>query len=66
MSSFNDVAVRNCQRHCINKAYKDAQNKLLLEGQDMPRPYLAQHELDSVHVIIIVNVGHAVQMAHID
>ena len=28
-SSFNDVAVRDCQLHRITEPYKDAQNRLL-------------------------------------
>ena len=28
-SGFNDVAVRDCQLHCITELYEDAQNRLL-------------------------------------
>ena len=52
-SSFNDVTVRDCQLHRTNKPYKDAQNTLL-DGQDLPRMYLAHHELGNVSIIIII------------
>ena len=39
-SSFNDVAVRDCQLRRIHIPYKDAQNRLL--WRDLPRTYLAQ------------------------
>ena len=54
-SSFNDFAVRDCQLRRITKPYKDAQNmtwaqEKALEGQNLPRTYLAHHELESVIV----------------
>ena len=52
-STFNVVAVRDCQPGCMNKSYKDAQNRLLWRGQELPRTYLAQHELNSVNIVII-------------
>ena len=47
-STFNDVAVRDCQLRRITKLYKDAQNRLLWRDKIIPRMYLAHHELASV------------------
>ena len=52
---FNDVAVHDCQLRRMTTAYKDAQNRLL-EGQDLPRTYLAHHELESVIITEIITI----------
>ena len=54
-SSFNDVAVRDCQLRCITK-------QIALEGQDLPRTYLAHHELESVIIIVIISYALTLQM----
>ncbi len=50
-SSFNDVALHDCQTCRINRSCRIA-----LERQDLSRTYLAHHELESVIIIIIVSV----------
>ena len=51
--SFNDVAMRDCQLHRMTK-----HAQIALEGQDLPRTYLARHELESViTIIIIISLG---------
>ena len=51
-SSFNDVAMHDCQTRRITRPYRDAQDRLLLERQDLSCTYLAHHELESVKIII--------------
>ena len=53
-SSFNDVAVCDCQLCCVAKSYKDPQ--AALEGQDLPRKYLAHHELEIVIVSLSLSL----------
>jgi len=47
-SSFNDVALHDCQNCRINRPYRDAQDRLALERQELSGTYLAHHELESV------------------
>ena len=55
-SSFNYVAVRDCQLRRINKPHKDlASQQIALEEQDLPLTYLAHHELESINIIIVVD-----------
>ncbi len=35
-SSFNDVALQDCQTHGINRLYKDAQDRLLWKNKTCP------------------------------
>lgn len=54
-SSFNFVAVRDCQLRRIHKPHKDlASQQIALEGQDLPLMYLAHHGLENVNIIIVV------------
>ena len=51
-SSFNDVALRDCQNCRISRPYRDAQDRLF--WRDLSCTYLAHHELESVLIIIII------------
>ena len=37
-----------------NKTLQGCSQQIALEGQDLPRTYLAHHELESVTIIIII------------
>ena len=54
--SFNDVVLCDCQNCHISVAYRDAQNKTALEGQDLPRMYLAHHEKARVTIMIMITI----------
>jgi len=53
-SSFNDVALRDCQNCRISRPYRDAQDRLLWRDKTCPARKLAHHELESVLIIIII------------
>ena len=59
LSGFNDVALHDCQTRRIGRPYRDAQDRLLWKDKTCPaRTYrLAHHELESVVIIISVNVA---------
>ena len=54
-SSFNDVALRDCQNCCINRPYSTRQ--AALERQDLSCTYLAHHELESLIFFFIFLVS---------
>ena len=56
-SSFNDVALRDCQNCRTGGPYRYAQEKLL-ERQDLSRTYLAHHELERDFTIINIKHHH--------
>ena len=51
-SSFSDVAVRDCQLHCITEPYKGAQNRLLWRDKTCLAP--GSHQLESVIIIVSI------------
>ena len=52
-SSFNDAAVRNCQLRCINRPYKDAQNRPLGKANTCLTGTLLMITLNAVLINII-------------
>ena len=51
-SSFNDVAFRDCPNCQIGRPYRQT----ALERQDVPCTYLAHHDLESVIIIITIDI----------